>query len=342
MPNIGSRTLVTDSEIQPDDELLIRPADGPTKKTTVGEFVEHHDESHVGKFSITGLTFVTNSSPSSAGQINFAVNALVNTKGLITYKYADVAARDTMKAKIVVGKRFELKVSDTVKLEGVVASTPVSLFGRLSFNLNEVTTVGTLTNNASVSVILDSKIPARDQIIDAAFKDEPTNLQGGSGTEGQVWTRGSSDSNAAWAAAAADGVPDAPANASEAKTYELSVPASSGAATWAEAASGGGGGLGTLLYSGDNIGSSAVTVASNLTSTDVIRFILWNVSGNNFNLKEFESTVVPVALMQVSGSNYIEIGNTETRLRFNINSALSTLTVRRESGSRLYVRVYKL
>ena len=152
---------LTDAEISTDTALLLPDGD----HMTVGEQTEWHDEHHVGTFTITGLTYVTTSTPTGGDQVNFALNALDDTKGLLTYKYPDEDARDSLKAKVVVGRTMALVVGSAQVL-GTVASTPSDLFGRLSFNFNDVQASGALLNNHAASLIVDSKIPSRAQVDD--------------------------------------------------------------------------------------------------------------------------------------------------------------------------------
>ena len=59
-------------------------------------------------------------------------------------------------------------------------------------------TGGTPTDGASVVVDLDSLLATKAQIEEAALKASDETIGGKGGTAGQLWTRGSSDSNAGW------------------------------------------------------------------------------------------------------------------------------------------------
>ena len=63
----------------------------------LSELFENHDEHHVGTFTITGLSYNTSSGSNNMApkDVNFAINSLNNTKGLVSYKYENVAARDS-------------------------------------------------------------------------------------------------------------------------------------------------------------------------------------------------------------------------------------------------------
>ena len=76
----------------------------------------------MGIFTIGGLTYVTNTSPNVGGHINFSQNALDPTKGIIAYRYADAAARDTLRNKVIVGRPFTLRLNSTTYVTGTLAS----------------------------------------------------------------------------------------------------------------------------------------------------------------------------------------------------------------------------
>lgn len=190
-----SGTTLSESELTDDDEIVL--VDGDT--VTVRQRDEYHDLHHVGTLTIPNLRYVTTTTPSTGGDINFAANQQDSTRGIVAYKYADAAARNAFKPKIVVGRRFTLRLSDSINVKGVIDSTPADLFGRLSFNLVDVTTEGTRTNNHAASIIVASNIPATDQLVDAAFTGSSPNVAGKGGSPGQVWTRGSSSTNGDWA-----------------------------------------------------------------------------------------------------------------------------------------------
>ena len=189
-----SGTELTDGDLSLDDEVVLSDGD----VVPLSETYEFHDEHHVGLFTITGLRYVTTNAPATGGDINFNVNALDSTKGIVSYKYVDAAARATMRNKIIVGRPFEIRLSSAVWIKGVVDSTPADLFGRLSFNLNSVTTEGTATNEHAASVIVISKIPADNQIVPGAKTWEDVNLAGKGGLAGRVWAYLSSATNATW------------------------------------------------------------------------------------------------------------------------------------------------
>ena len=180
------------------DESLIQLASGDA--VDLRNLNEYHDLHHVGVLVISGLRYVTNSSPATGGDINFAPNNQDPTKGLVTYKYANEAAKAVFKPKIVVGRRFELKLSDNIYVKGTIESTPSDLFGRLSFNLNGVTTAGARTNNHNASIIVDSNIPGRDEIADQAYDAESPNIAGKGGSAGKIWSWLTSATDAGWKA----------------------------------------------------------------------------------------------------------------------------------------------
>ena len=160
----------TDGDISVDTELQLANGD----KIEAGEFVEWHDEHHVGTFTLTGLRYNTSNSNMDAGDVNWSPNLGNPAKGIFYYKYADAAARESLKAKIIVGRDFEFaSTSPTATVKGTIASTPLDFGGRLSFNLNNVVTGGNPANDAESTVIVDSNIAARNQFNSIAFDGIP-------------------------------------------------------------------------------------------------------------------------------------------------------------------------
>ena len=161
---LPTRELDDSDEINTDTPILLENF----KHTDLGDIVTWHDEHHVGTFTTDGLTYTTNSSPPNNNEVNYIQFAGDTTRGVVSYKYPNTVARDRLKAKIVIGRAFTLKVGNATVV-GKIASTPANLFGRLSFNLNEVTESGTRTNGATAEIITESNIPARSQLAPVAF-----------------------------------------------------------------------------------------------------------------------------------------------------------------------------
>ena len=165
----------------------------------IGELVEYHDEHHVGTFEVTGLSYNTSANIDTfeVNDVNFTVD-LDPTKGVIYYKYADTAARDSFKPKIILGRYFELKLSDSIKITAIIESTPSDLNGRLSFNLNSVVETGTRTNNHTAEIIVDSNIPARIQIPSQAFIASAINIAGKGSSNGNEWISDGTSTGGSW------------------------------------------------------------------------------------------------------------------------------------------------
>ena len=168
---LPTRELDDSDEINTDTPILLENF----KHTDLGDIVTWHDEHHVGTFTTDGLTYTTNSSPPNNNEVNYIQFAGDTTRGVVSYKYPNNVARDRLKAKIVIGRAFTLKVGDATVV-GKIASTPANLFGRLSFNLNEVTETGTRSNGATAEIITESNIPARSQLAPVAFTGKATDV----------------------------------------------------------------------------------------------------------------------------------------------------------------------
>ena len=169
---LPTRELDDSDEISTDTPILLENF----KHTDLGDIVTWHDEHHVGTFTTDGLTYTTNSSPPNSNEVNYIQFAGDTTRGVVSYKYPNNVARDRLKAKIVIGRAFTLKVG-AATVVGKIASTPANLFGRLSFNLNEVTETGTRTNGATAEIITESNIPARSQLAPVAFTGKAENVE---------------------------------------------------------------------------------------------------------------------------------------------------------------------
>ena len=175
--NISSLDLLEDGDIFPDDEMIIRPSDGPTKKTTIGEIFEYHDESHTGVFSITGLIYSASNDTNnmSDNDVNFAVNSINPDRGILKYKYPNTTARDSLKKKLISGKEIHLATTNpTATVTGDVAGgNPIlDLNGAISVNLVNVVRVNTPADNASAVIDVNSSIPSTDQLTKTSFKEE--------------------------------------------------------------------------------------------------------------------------------------------------------------------------
>ena len=168
---LPTRELDDSDEINTDTPILLENF----KHTDLGDVVTWHDEHHVGTFTTDGLTYTTNSSPPNNNEVNYIQFAGDTTRGVVSYKYPNNVARDRLKAKIVIGRVFTLKVGNATVV-GKIASTPANLFGRLSFNLNEVTETGTRSNGATAEIITESNIPARSQLAPVAFTGKATDV----------------------------------------------------------------------------------------------------------------------------------------------------------------------
>ena len=190
-----SGTELTDAILSNDDKVLMSDGD----EAELGEIVEWHDQNHTGATTLAGYEFST-STPNAAGEVQ--VTAPVgNNPGSYSIQAEDDDDKALLKAIIIANKRVRVKVSATRYVEFKAGGAPADLFGRLSGNFAASTyrTLGAaLTDGQTVGVEVHSNIPARDELPDQAYSDESPNIAGAGGTDGQVWTRGDSEDDAAW------------------------------------------------------------------------------------------------------------------------------------------------
>ena len=192
-----SGTELTDGTVQPEDEVVF--SDGDTIELT--ELVEWHDEHHTGSRTLAGYRYVTTNTIPVAGDINYAASPTPPNTGVMYIHPLNDDERGSIKAKVVVGRKIKFYLGVGNEVAAVVNSTPLDLFGKLSFNVINVVVTGTLTNNAAATIPIESAIPARNEIADAAFVANAPNVAGGGGALGRVWAYVSSATNAAWTAA---------------------------------------------------------------------------------------------------------------------------------------------
>ena len=190
-------TELNESQIDTTTALLLKTF----ASLTAGELVEWHDDHHTGQHSLTGYTYTTSSltQVSPAGRV-----AVSGGIGYVTP--LNDADKASLKSKLVSTREFTIWVSATRYKTMKLTSTVSEFQGVLAFNVGSITDVGAaLTNNHAVSLRVDSNIPARSELAQQAFKENEDNIAGKGGTQGDVWTRGSSETNAGWATPAASG-----------------------------------------------------------------------------------------------------------------------------------------
>ena len=192
-----SGTELTDATLSNADRLLME--DGDTVE--LGEIYEHHDQFHTGLTSLTGYTFVTSSNVANAGEVHVTPPSN-NATGAYYIHPLDDDDKALLKQILRAQKAVRFAVSDTQYAEFHPSGAPGELFGNLVGSIpatGSYRSVGTaLSNNDAVDIEVESRIPARGEIADPAYKSNDPNVAGEGGSEHQVWTRGTGAGNAGW------------------------------------------------------------------------------------------------------------------------------------------------
>ena len=175
--------LVADDALSTDTQLLLKNF----TYTDIGQLVEWHDEHHTGKHSIQGFLYNTSNGVTDAGDINVSAD-----KTLVTIRPLNTAMENNIKARIVAGRRVTVRQSDTVYASGICNAGVSKLFGKLSFNFTNDSTLdnaGTFTNNHAITLDFTSNIPARVEFSDVAFTGKAADVTvDASGFDGNLAT----------------------------------------------------------------------------------------------------------------------------------------------------------
>ena len=190
----------TDATLENSDALVLK--DGAI--VTIAELFEHHDQFHVGTTAVPGYTYVTGS-VNAAGKLTISPPT-ADATGSYSIQPLNDAHKALLQKIIRAEKVLRYKVSATRYIEFRPGGAPAELFGRLSGTIPDLTSdpssyqaVGAaLTNNLSVSIEIESNIPARDEMAKQVFLGATSNIAGKDGETNQTWLRGSDDENAAW------------------------------------------------------------------------------------------------------------------------------------------------
>ena len=181
-------TSKTDATLSNDDKLLLDTGDD----VEVGELYEHHDLFHSGLAELTGYTQVANSAPPTAGDAYVSEPVGVNT-GSYSINPASDDDKDLLLKVIRSGKAVRYAVSGSNYVEFKPNSAPAYLFGRLSGTIppGAYELVGSaIADGTAISLEIESRIPARDELRDSAFKDFEGDLlvDGASWSVSDNWT----------------------------------------------------------------------------------------------------------------------------------------------------------
>ena len=179
-------TLLADATLTNADTVQVFKERG----VTVGEMFTYHDEHHTGTQTRTGYRYVTNASPTTAGDINFPATGTNNIT--FTVKPKDNADKVALLAKIRQGVQFGVHLSSTVYVSCVSGGNAGELFTRVFWTANTCQRQGTPTNNHAASIALENNIPARDEFADVAFSgdyEDLTNKPGAFDLDADVTTQ---------------------------------------------------------------------------------------------------------------------------------------------------------
>ena len=199
-----SGIVLTDATLSNADQILF--ATGAV--ADLGEVYEHHDQFHTGTTYLSGYRYVTASGGMIAGDVYISPPVGGNNPAAGTYTIypADNDDKTLLKKILRAHKKVRYFVSDSRYIEFTPSGSPTELFGKLSGSIPDLVTApdayaligAALTNQLAVSLEIESRIPAREQIVDAAYKDGVTNLAGGGGVGGKIWAYLTSVTNATW------------------------------------------------------------------------------------------------------------------------------------------------
>ena len=259
----------------------------------------------------------------------------------ITFSVADDinnTSSNDYKLNAAVKERAWITIGDwTVEISSFLTRYLSS--NRAQYLVNFTTIDGTAPALAAVSntTIIGEDIH-QGQVSDFAFRLKTPNIGGKGGTVGQVWTRGSDDDSASWEDLP---LPDPPANASEAKQYNLNVPASSGDATWVEDTGGGGGGGNTINRQTGSFNSTTwTTLGTGYNDNDLLAIVFDN---------NFTDNHVPVIIRfgDITTGSYgdsIYTYGTNTGYQFHYRKNGTNLQGRRSSSGTgtVNVAIFKL
>ena len=170
---------VDDADLSNDSRILLADRD----YTTLGELFEHHDQHHTGLTALAGYEYKTGSQTPDAGDVAIA-------SGICYIRPLSTAHEKLIKQIVRSEKTIRLEASSDRYKEFKATSTPGTLSGRLFFNIGSVVDVGTaLTNGTSVSVAVESNIPAREDFADVAFSGDASDVDvASSGFDGNLAT----------------------------------------------------------------------------------------------------------------------------------------------------------
>ena len=160
---------LTDADIDGDTEL----ATADSKRLSLSELYEHHDQTHTGLTELSGYRFRTGTATPDKGDV--AAPAAVGATGSYYIKAASDADEALIRDAVIADKRVRFMVSDAQYIEFRPSGKPGKLFGRLVGTYPAASRVqvgAALTDDVAVSVEIESNIAARDELTTASFKDK--------------------------------------------------------------------------------------------------------------------------------------------------------------------------
>ena len=160
---------VTEAQLTAATKMLLDDFD----HTTLASLFDYHDQNHTGVHTITDYTFVTNSSTPNAGDVNIAV-PINEGAGAYYIRPNDNNEKALLKNILRANKKVRFQVSETNYVEFQPGGTPAEFSGRLvgTYTAGTFSLVGSaLANNQAISIVVESNIPARDELSLLAFGD---------------------------------------------------------------------------------------------------------------------------------------------------------------------------
>ena len=195
-----SGTEKTDATITTGDKVLLSNGD----VIPIGEFVEWHDQHHVGETELPGYAFSTAAAVPGAGdvyvQIPFSDQG-PDDANLFAIRPKSTDQLALLKQIILAGKRIRLWVSDSRYMQITSAGSLLEISGRLTgnFRVRSYALAGdALADGQAVRIKVHGNIPARSEIVDPAYADNSPNIAGAGGAAGKAWGWVSGATDAAW------------------------------------------------------------------------------------------------------------------------------------------------
>ena len=137
--------------------------------TSLGDVVEWHDEHHTGENTAISSIVWRGSTASSI------TNSVWKIGNIFYFRVSSSQATD-LQNYIVSGRKITLYADSSNFMTAVASSTAGTLFGNVFFNVANVSTTGSLTVGGTVSLKIESNIPARGEFSGVAFSGSYNDL----------------------------------------------------------------------------------------------------------------------------------------------------------------------